>query len=43
MRLGQFGPMSQLRRHGRKEKASTVDQIDTFTGDVGNAEAKIAR
>ena len=42
-RLDEFGPLSQVRRHGRKEKASTLDQIDTFTNDVQRAEAKIAR
>jgi hypothetical protein len=41
-RLGGMGPLSQLRRQGRKEKASTLDQIDTFTDDVRKAEAKIA-
>jgi conjugative relaxase-like TrwC/TraI family protein len=41
-RLDQFGSLSQLRRHGRKEKASTVDQIDRFTDDVRKAETKIA-
>ena len=40
--LEQFGPLSQLRRHGRQEKASTADQIDRFTNDIRNAEAKIA-
>jgi hypothetical protein len=42
-RLEKFGPLSQLRRHGRQEKATTVDQIDRFTTDIHNAEAKIAR
>src|SRR5205085_4807142 len=41
-RLEQFGPLSQLRRHGRQEKATTVDQIDRFTNDIRKAEAKIA-
>ena len=41
-RLNQFGPLSQLRRHGRQEKATTVDQIDRFTNDIRKAEAKIA-
>jgi len=41
-RLDQFGPLSQLRSHGRKEKASTANQIDRFTDDVRKAEAKIA-
>ncbi len=41
-RLDKLGPLSQLRRHGRKEKASAVDQIDRFTDDIGKAEAKIA-
>jgi hypothetical protein len=42
-RLDQLGPISQLRRQGRKEKGSTLDRIDTFTDDVRKAEAKIAR
>jgi conjugative relaxase-like TrwC/TraI family protein len=42
-RLGRLGPVSQLRRHGRAEKSSTLDQIERFTGDVRSAEAKIAR
>ena len=42
-RLDRFGPLSQLRRQGRKEKASTVDRIDRFTGDVREAEAKVLR
>jgi len=41
-RLAQFGRLSQLRSHGRKEKASTVDHIGRFTTDVRQAEAKIA-
>jgi hypothetical protein len=41
--LDEFGPLSQLRRQGREDKASTTDQIDTFTDDVRKAEAKIAR
>jgi conjugative relaxase-like TrwC/TraI family protein len=41
-RLEQFGPLSQLRRHGRHEKATTVDQIDRFTNDIRKAETKIA-
>jgi hypothetical protein len=41
-RLAGFGTLSQLRRHGRDEKSSTVDQIGRFTGDVQSAEAKIA-
>jgi hypothetical protein len=41
-RLERFGPLSQLRRHGRHEKASTVNQIDRFTNDILKAEAKIA-
>jgi hypothetical protein len=35
--------LSQLPRHGRQEKASTIDQIERFTGDVETAKAKIAR
>jgi conjugative relaxase-like TrwC/TraI family protein len=42
-RLDEFGPLSQIRRQGRKEKASTLDKIDTFTADVRAAEAKITR
>ncbi|MGH9039150.1 MAG: AAA family ATPase, partial [Acidimicrobiia bacterium] len=42
-RLDELGPLSQLRSQGRKEKASTLDRIDTFTADVRNAEAKISR
>jgi hypothetical protein len=42
-RLERLNGFSQLRRHGRKEKASTLAQIDTFTDDVQEAEAKIAR
>jgi hypothetical protein len=41
-RLEQFGALSQLRRHGCQEKASTGDQIDRFTTDIRKAEAKIA-
>jgi hypothetical protein len=41
-RLDGMGPLSQFCRQGRKEKASTLDQIDTFTYDVRKAEAKIA-
>jgi conjugative relaxase-like TrwC/TraI family protein len=41
-RLAQFGTFSQLRRHGRQEKAATIDQIDRFTGDIRKADAKIA-
>jgi hypothetical protein len=41
-RLDDLGPLSQLRRKRRKEKGSTLDRIDTFTNDVGKAEAKIA-
>ena len=41
-RLDEFGRLSQLRRHGRQEKASTVDQIDRFANDVRKAEANIA-
>src|SRR5205814_748629 len=41
-RLEQFGPLSQLRRHHRKEKASTVNLVDRSTTDIRNAEAKIA-
>ena len=40
-RLAGFGTLSQLRRHGRDEKSSTVDQIERFTGDVQSAETKI--
>ncbi len=42
-RLEQLGPLSQLRRHGRHKKASTLDEIDRFTDDITNAEAKIVR
>ena len=41
-RLEDVGPLSQLRRHGRQKKASTLDDIDRFTDDVRRAEAKIA-
>ncbi|HVW31927.1 MAG TPA: AAA family ATPase, partial [Acidimicrobiia bacterium] len=41
-RLERFGPVSQLRRRGRHDKASTVDQIDRFANDVRKAEARIA-
>ena len=41
-RLEQFGPLSQLRRHGRQEKTTIVDQIDRFTNDIRKTEAKIA-
>ena len=41
--LAGFGKLSQLRRHGRDEKSSTLDQIERFTGDVQTAETKIAR
>jgi len=40
-RLDELGPLSQLRRQGRKDKATTLDQIDTFTDDVRTAQAKI--
>jgi hypothetical protein len=42
-RLSELGPRSQLRRHGRNEKTSVLDQIDRFTDDVRKAEAKIVR
>jgi hypothetical protein len=42
-RLGELGPLSQLRRHGRKERTSVLDRIDRFTDDVRQAEAKITR
>jgi hypothetical protein len=41
--LEELGPLSQLRRHGRQKKASTLDDIDRFSDDVRRAEAKIAR
>ena len=41
-RLEHLGALSQLRRHARQEKASTLDQIDRFTDDVRKADAKIA-
>jgi len=41
-RLHRFGPVSQLRSHGRKAKASTLDDIDRFTDDIRKAEAKAA-
>ena len=37
----ELGPLSLLRRHGRKQKATTFDQIETFTGDVRRAEGGI--
>jgi hypothetical protein len=40
-RLGELGPLSQLRRHGRQEKTSVLDQIDRFTNDVQQAETTI--
>jgi hypothetical protein len=42
-RLAGFGKLSQLHRHGRDEKSSTLDQIERFTGDVQTAGAKVAR
>jgi conjugative relaxase-like TrwC/TraI family protein len=41
-RLEGLGPLSQLRRQGRQDKAATLDRIDTFMDDVRRAEAKIA-
>ncbi len=41
-RLSELGPISQLRRHGRQEKTSVLDQIDRFTDDVRKAETNIA-
>ena len=41
-RLERFGRLSQLRRHGRQEKSSTVDQIERFTGHIRSAETKVA-
>jgi hypothetical protein len=41
-RLSELGPLSQLRRHGRNEKTSVLDQIDRFTDDVRKAETNIA-
>jgi conjugative relaxase-like TrwC/TraI family protein len=42
-RLSELGPLSQLRRHCRSEKTSVLDQIDRFTDDLREAEAKIVR
>jgi hypothetical protein len=41
--LERFGRLSQLRRHGRREKTCVLDDIDRFTGDVNRAEAKVDR
>jgi hypothetical protein len=41
-RLGELGPLSQLRRHGRNEKTSVLDEIGRFTDDIQRAETKIA-
>jgi hypothetical protein len=41
-RLSELGPLSRLRRHGRNEKTSVLDQIDRFTDDVRKAETTIA-
>jgi conjugative relaxase-like TrwC/TraI family protein len=41
-RLERLGSLSQLRRRGREEKSATLDQIATFTADIGKAETKIA-
>jgi hypothetical protein len=38
----QLGPFSQLRRHGRHEKASLLEAGERFAGDVERAETKIA-
>jgi hypothetical protein len=42
-RLDELGPLSQLRRPGRREKASTLDEIDASTDDIRKAKAKITR
>jgi conjugative relaxase-like TrwC/TraI family protein len=42
-RLAGLGKLSQLRRHGREEKSSTLDQIERFSGDVRTAESKVVR
>jgi conjugative relaxase-like TrwC/TraI family protein len=42
-RLERFGPLSQLRRHGRRDKTSVHDDIDRFTGQVNSAESKVQR
>jgi hypothetical protein len=41
--LEDLGPLSQLRRHGRKDKASTLDRIETFTHQVDQAEDEVVR
>jgi hypothetical protein len=42
-RLHRLGRLSHLRRSGRNDKSSTLEDIDRFTGDVQRAEAKVAR
>lgn len=42
-RLERFGPLSQLRHHGRRDKSSVLDAIDRFTGQVNSAESKVVR
>ncbi len=41
-RLGELGPLSQLRRHGRNQRTTVLDEIGRFTDDIERAEAKIA-
>ena len=42
-KLAGLGPLSQLRRHGRHEKASLIESIERFQDDVQRAEGKIGR
>ncbi|HZQ79889.1 MAG TPA: MobF family relaxase [Acidimicrobiia bacterium] len=42
-RLAGFGKLSQLRRHGREEKLSTLDRIERCNGHVRTAGTKAAQ
>lgn len=42
-KLAGLGPLSQLRRHGRHEKAKLIESIERFQDDVRRAEHRVAR
>jgi hypothetical protein len=41
-RLERCGPLTQLRRHGRLEKARTIEDIDRFSDDVTRAAGRLS-
>jgi hypothetical protein len=42
-RLARIGPLSVLRRDGRHQKTSTLEDIERFQGDVARAAGKVQR